>query len=210
MQQYMLPQYAQPQALQRYAPLHPQPQQHVPPGGSVVQPQPVLPYGLPQPHGYAHHPLYFGPVPHPFPAASTPLVRQRTPPAIQRTPLARQRPNQEPRPGGASLLACSSSQLTVVIAVFKFQVDVVGGKAKCEFSAETDISWPDFQRRIAVYLGKNTELMYKVTGDPGKASYLNDGDNFKNAMEKLCQRAYNARTRPVALEIRDMVRVLYV
>jgi hypothetical protein len=93
----------------------------------------------------------------------------------------------------------------MVIAVFNFQVDVLGCQAKCEFSAETDISWPDFQRRVAVYLGNNTELMYKVTGDNGKSSYLKNADNFKAAMERICQKAHHARTRAVALEIRDIM-----
>jgi hypothetical protein len=70
--------------------------------------------------------------------------------------------------------------------MFNFQIDVLGGKAKCEFSADTDISWPDFQQTIAVYLGNNTELLYKVTGDNGRGSYLKSGDDFKTAMERLC------------------------
>lgn len=93
-----------------------------------------------------------------------------------------------------------------MIAVFGFQVEIFGGKTKNVFFAETDIEWPDFQRRVALYLGKNTELVYKVAGDNGKGYYLKSDDDFKTAMERLCQRAYNARTRAVALEIRDMVR----
>jgi hypothetical protein len=93
----------------------------------------------------------------------------------------------------------------MAIAVFRFQVDILGDRAKSELSAETDISWPDFQRRVGVYLGNNSELVYKVTGDNGKGSYLKNGDDFKTA-ERLCQRAYNARTRAVVLEMRDVVR----
>jgi len=94
----------------------------------------------------------------------------------------------------------------MAITVFCFQVDILGGRAKSELSTETDISWPNFQWCIGVYLANNSELVYKVTGDNGKGSYPKNGDDFKMAMERLCQRAYNACTQAVVLEIRDVMR----
>ena len=73
----------------------------------------------------------------------------------------------------------------MAITVFHFQVDILGGRVKSELSAETDISWPDFQQRIGAYLGNNYELVYKVTGDNGKGSYLKNGNDFKTAIERL-------------------------
>lgn len=201
------------------------PLQYAPPYGGHNQPQLLQPY-MPQPLGHGqYHPLHYAqphlppvlppmqgyhphfnppPMPPAPPRAAVPGPPMPPMPPAHPASIARQRPNNEPRPGG-TLLHYSSllPQLTLFVAVFNFQVDVLGGRAKCEFFTETDITWPDFQQRVAVYLGNNTELMYKVTGDTGKGSYLKDSDNFKAAMERLCQRAYHARTRAVALEIRD-------
>jgi hypothetical protein len=83
-------------------------------------------------------------------------------------------------------------------AVFKFQVDVISGSAKREFSAETDISWVEFQRLVLLYLdGKEgpIELAYKVSGDTGKASHLKNEDDFGVAMGRVYQRASNARSQ---------------
>jgi hypothetical protein len=93
-----------------------------------------------------------------------------------------------------------------VIVAFSFVVDIVGGKAKCDFSAETDLSWPGFQRCVSVYLRNVVELTYKVTGDTGGARFLNNANKFKTAMERICQKVYSAHTHAVVLEIRDIVR----
>jgi hypothetical protein len=53
------------------------------------------------------------------------------------------------------------------------------------------------------------ELAYKVTGDTGRASYLKNEDDFRSAMGRLCQKANNARSPTVCLEIRNIISALY-
>ena len=85
--------------------------------------------------------------------------------------------------------------LTLAYAVFSFQVDVIGGDSKCEFTAESDVAWEDFHRHVLLYLESATgvvELTCKVTGDIGKASHLKSNEDFKATMTCLCQKASNA------------------
>jgi hypothetical protein len=85
---------------------------------------------------------------------------------------------------------------------------VIGGDAKREFLAESDIPWEDFHRRVLLYLENATgdvELACKVTGDVGKASHLKGSEDFQATMTRLCQKASNARSRAVNLEIRNIV-----
>jgi hypothetical protein len=68
--------------------------------------------------------------------------------------------------------------------------------------------WEDFECRVLGYLENATrkvELAYKVTGDSGRASQLKNEEDFKAAMARLCQKAGNARSRVVGLEIRNIV-----
>ena len=94
-------------------------------------------------------------------------------------------------------------------AVFKFQVDVVSGHAKREFSAVTDMSWMDFRRQVFLHLDSNgvpVELAYKVSGDTGKASHLQNEADFETVIGRVYQRASSARTRAVSMEIKNIVR----
>ncbi len=79
--------------------------------------------------------------------------------------------------------------LTCYYLVFTFQVNVISNEAKHEFSAETDMSWKDFQVHVLKCLDnpQAIQLTCKVLGDTGKASYLKDEDDFNTAMERLCQ-----------------------
>ena len=127
------------------------------------------------------------------------------------TQQGRQRPNDEPRPGGKRL-AVEALSITNMHLVFSFQVDVISSDARREFTAETDIPWEDFQRRILLYLENANgpvELACKVTGDTGKASHLKNEDDFKSAMGRLCHKANNARSRAVCLEIKNIVSASY-
>jgi hypothetical protein len=98
----------------------------------------------------------------------------------------------------------------MVSAVFSFQVDIVGGEMKREFSTETDVSWEDFRNWVIGYLAPTSsfELVYKVSDDNGKASHLDSVGDFNTAMERLCHGAGNACTRAVSLEIRNIVSAL--
>lgn len=86
---------------------------------------------------------------------------------------------------------------------------MVSGHAKREFSAVTDMSWMEFRHQVVSHLDSNgdpVELAYKVSGDTGKASHLKNEDDFEMAIGRVNQRASNARTRAVSMEIKNMVR----
>lgn len=91
--------------------------------------------------------------------------------------------------------------------VFSFQVNIVSGEAKQEFSAKTDMSWKDFQKHVLECLDnpQAMQLTCKVSGDTGKALYLKVEDDFITAMERLCQQAWHARTHAVTLEIKNII-----
>jgi len=69
------------------------------------------------------------------------------------------------------------------------------------------MSWNDFRAHVLKHLEnpQAVQLTCKVLGDTGKASYLKDEDDFNTTMERLCQRAMNARTRAVSLEVKNIV-----
>ncbi|KAG1811050.1 hypothetical protein EV424DRAFT_1327815 [Suillus variegatus] len=101
---------------------------------------------------------------------------------------ARLRSNPEPRPG-----------------VFSFDIDVVAGDMKRGFRGETDMPWDDFKSRVLAYLNapEEVQLVYKFAGDNSKASHLNNAEAFGIAMDQLCHKVSNARTRVVALEVKN-------
>ena len=101
-------------------------------------------------------------------------------------------------------------KLTRYDTVFTFQVDVVAGEAKRDFSAETDITWEDFQKRAITYLdtnGQAVQLTCKVTGEPGKASHLGNANKFDAVIGRLRQKASTAGTKAVGLEVKNIVSI---
>lgn len=154
----------------------------------VVAPLPAL-----ATHGYAQIPPQ-----HPIP----------TPPSV----APKQRPNPEPRPGGESELVVEDIEdlATYQLLVFSFQVDVSDGEARREFVAETDMTWEVFHAKVLRYLesaaGK-VELTCKVSGDTGKAGQMKGEEDYRSALERVRQRAQNARTRAVSLEIKNIVSI---
>jgi hypothetical protein len=193
--------------LQQYVPRLGLPEQYLPPPAFPGNPLPYPP--LPALQGHTHPNLHLGQpqIPH----RVVPQVTQGYVPIVAPAQQGRQRPNDEPRPGGR----CPAVEVLFITnthIVFSFQVDVIDGDAKREFTAETDILWDDFRRRILLYLENvngSVELAYKITGDTGKASHLKNEDDFRSAMGRLCQKANNARSRAVCLEIRNIVSALY-
>jgi hypothetical protein len=102
-------------------------------------------------------------------------------------------------------------KLTRYDAVFTFQVDVVAGEAKRDFLAERDITWEDFRTRTITYLdtnGQAVQLTCKVTGEPGKASHLGNANEFEAVIGRLHQKASNARTKAVGLEVKNIVSIV--
>ena len=105
------------------------------------------------------------------------------------------------------------SKLTRYDIVITFQVDVVAGEAKRNFLAETDITWEDFQKRAITYLdtnGQAVQLTCKVTGEPGKASHLGNASEFDAIIGHLCQKASNARSKAVGLEVKNIVSIITI
>jgi hypothetical protein len=100
--------------------------------------------------------------------------------------------------------------LTGYYAVFSFQVDVVAGEGKRDFLAETDITWEDFRKRTITFLdnvGETVQLTCKVTGEPGRASYLGNANEFDAIIGRLRQKASHARTKAVGLEVKNIVSI---
>ncbi|KAG1792603.1 uncharacterized protein HD556DRAFT_1209294, partial [Suillus plorans] len=114
-------------------------------------------------------------------------------PASSQAPTSSQasrlRPNPEPRPG-----------------VFSFDIDVIADDMKRGFRGETDMPWEDFKSRVLAFLesaADDVQLVYKFVGDNSRATQLNDAEAFSIAMDRLCHKASNARTRVVALEVKN-------
>ena len=73
-----------------------------------------------------------------------------------------------------------------------------------------DIPWEDFKSRVLAYLDSargEVELVYKFAGESGRAFHLDNAEVFASLMECLCQKASNARTRAVGLEVKNAVCV---
>jgi hypothetical protein len=74
------------------------------------------------------------------------------------------------------------------------------------FRGETDMPWEDFKSRVLAFLDSaadEVQLVYKFVGDNSRATQLNDAEAFSIAMDRLCHKAFNARTRVVALEVKN-------
>lgn len=200
-------------------PLPNQPQYHYPQGNRYQLPPPIAHYPQPYlpPAMQGAHPYL--PLPYPIaPEVQNARLAYVAPQAVAPTyePLqvaqpiqtqAKQRPNEEPRPGGKS--SATTLCMANTSAVFKFQVDVISGHAKREFSAVTDMSWMEFRHQVISHLdshGDPVELAYKVSGDTGKASHLKNEGDYEMAIGRVYQRASNARTRAVGMEIKNIVR----
>lgn len=50
------------------------------------------------------------------------------------------------------------------------------------------------------------ELTCKVSGDRGKGTQLKDEGDFEAAIQRLCQKAGNARSHPASMEIRNIAK----
>ena len=97
--------------------------------------------------------------------------------------------------------------------MFSFQVNIISGEARREFSAETDGSWEDFRCRAIGYLESATgavKLAYKIVGDAGKPTLLETIDDYQQAMERIVPKAKVARTRAVSIDVKNVVSVCHM
>ncbi|KAI0685878.1 hypothetical protein C8T65DRAFT_701336 [Cerioporus squamosus] len=185
-QAYAPPPYPPPHQAYGYPPQYaPPPQQYAPlPGQQYPPPLPHQQYAPPPGQQYAPPPgqQYLPPLP---------------PPSAPRAP-PKPRPNDEPRPGDGGTALTSE-------LVFRYQV-IVNGTSKREFTAETDISWDDFRERSIAYLYGTLEpvqLAFKIASNPGKICEVSSAQDFKVAMGLVRTKALAARSKAVAVEVRN-------
>lgn len=88
--------------------------------------------------------------------------------------------------------------------MFTIQADVLDGERRETFYTETDMSWVEFCDHIIRILGdlQKVELSGKITGE-GKWVILNGAEGLEGLMQRICQRAFNARIKLVGLEVKN-------
>ena len=88
--------------------------------------------------------------------------------------------------------------------MFAFQIDVLDGEQSETFHADTDIMWAEFRNRIVRILGDphKVQLSGKIVGE-GKWGILDGAEGLGALMQRLVQKANNARTKAVALEVKN-------
>ena len=166
---------------------HPYPNSH----SQFTQPPP------PMPNSYGQYPTFGFPV---VPSALDP---------VQTSALrSKDRPNRQIRPGGMVISTLSTESYLPLsqCAVFAFQVDVLDGEQRETFQTDTEVSWGEFRGRIVRSLGdpEKVQLSGKIVGD-GRWGVLNGDEGLEEVLRRICQKATNARTKPVALEVKNMV-----
>ena len=125
----------------------------------------------------------------------------------QPAPTSKNRPNQEVRPGGIYLVHLHKSMRDSprpCFVVFAFQIDVLDGEQSETFYADTDMPWVEFRDhviRILSYPDK-VQLSGKIVGE-GKWAILSGVEGLGSMMQRLVQKANNARTKAVALEVKN-------
>lgn len=182
-----------------YMPQYPQPQPR------YTQPMSMMPnpYGMLQ---------YAGPV-NPTSAANQQVPRPSLGPSPtpalqpQPAPTSNNRPNREVRPGGIYLVHLHKSMRDSprpCFVVFAFQIDVLDGEQSETFYADTDMPWVEFRDHIVRILGypDKVQLSGKIVGE-GKWAILSGVEGLGSMMQRLVQKANNARTKAVALEVKN-------
>ena len=91
--------------------------------------------------------------------------------------------------------------------MWQFVVEVIDKNLKQMFDAQTDMEWLEFQDKVHSRLDKphsNVQLVYRI-GETGAMSYLANESDWDIAMCQLRGKIRAARTRPVLMEIRNVV-----
>ncbi|EGO22327.1 hypothetical protein SERLADRAFT_440352 [Serpula lacrymans var. lacrymans S7.9] len=127
------------------------------------------------------------PVQHYVQPPSQPPANDQPPPSTQRVG-----PNVEVRTG-----------------VYAFTTSVVNDDSKMDFEATTDMDWVQFRRQVFNLLDgpeQDIQLAYKLSGDTGKPSHMNNHHDFTAVMDRLVNKARVAQTRVVMLEIKNITK----
>jgi hypothetical protein len=93
------------------------------------------------------------------------------------------------------------------IEAWEFEVDVVMGTTKRSFTAHTSMLWKDFEDKVLRQLDdtpKPVKLAYKIPGDKGKMSRLENYVDWDSALTRLCAKIKKARTL-VGVEVKNTV-----
>lgn len=90
--------------------------------------------------------------------------------------------------------------------MFAFEVNILDGEKSETFYADTEMPWAEFRDRVVRILGdpQNVQLSAKIVGE-GKMGVLNGAEGMSQMMQRIVQKASNARTKPVALEVKNSV-----
>ncbi|EGO05084.1 hypothetical protein SERLA73DRAFT_149344 [Serpula lacrymans var. lacrymans S7.3] len=107
-------------------------------------------------------------------------------PASQRHQPCSPSPADKPHPATAPSKACLNAEPQP--GVFVFMTNIVSGNAKRGNEAVTDMLWVDFQQRMFEMMDGphgDAQLVYRISGDTGKQSHINNHWDFKLAMDQL-------------------------
>jgi hypothetical protein len=97
-----------------------------------------------------------------------------------------------------------------LLVVFAFQIEVLDSKNQGTFNTKTDIQWAEFRSCIVRILGGSykVQLSGRIGGER-KWVILNSADELGNIMQRVVQKANNARTKAVALEVKNAAVSLF-
>ncbi|KAH9024084.1 hypothetical protein EDB84DRAFT_1564538 [Lactarius hengduanensis] len=90
--------------------------------------------------------------------------------------------------------------------VWQFRVEVDRGQIKQTFAAQTDLTWPEFEAKALEQFNghEDVRLGYQVSGGNRTWVSLTCPSDWRVAVANVQEKALVARTRAVAMEIKDM------
>ena len=87
-----------------------------------------------------------------------------------------------------------------------FEVDVYEGANKCSFTATTDDSWTDFKNQVVARLdAMGVHLVFRLSVDTRAWSELGCEADFTTALTRVRAKALTARSRPVSMDVKNLV-----
>ncbi|KAH8977576.1 hypothetical protein EDB86DRAFT_2837683 [Lactarius hatsudake] len=177
---------------------------------------PMSPY-LPMPPGYGQHfqgwpPMYapYTPVQLPAPAPTAAL------PSVDTSAAGNTPTRQNTMALEGTLTRAPKKYLNVQRrpGVWEFDVNVIlsiaPGAAKRTFTAHTSMTWKEFEDEVLLRFGDDTlkpiKLVYKISGDTGRLSVLNNVVDWDSAITCVCNKIKTVRKRAVCLEVKNAAK----
>lgn len=80
--------------------------------------------------------------------------------------------------------------------------------AKRVFKAHSALTWSSFEKEVLKRLDDTVmpvQLAYRLSGDVGKHSFLNNEADWESALGRLDAKITSARKHAVSVEVRNMV-----